>query len=30
VLVPLVVVREARKEMPDNVAKLKAVLETST
>jgi hypothetical protein len=27
VLVPLVVVREARKEMPDNVAKLKAVLE---
>ena len=30
VLVPLVVVREARKEMPDNVAKLKAVLEKST
>jgi uncharacterized protein YndB with AHSA1/START domain len=29
VLVPLVVVREARKEMPDNVAKLKAVLEKS-
>ena len=30
VLVPLVVVREARKEMPDNVAKLKAVLEQAT
>lgn len=29
VLVPLVVVREARREMPDNVAKLKAVLEES-
>lgn len=29
-LVPLVVVRGARKEMPDNVAKLKAVLERAT
>jgi hypothetical protein len=27
VLIPLIVVREARKAMPDNVAKLKAVLE---